>query len=106
MMDDGKALARRGPDRQTWYVVANAVDLASAEIPAGLLRSAGIPVFLIREALNSAMPMSFGPLGGVEVVVPAEHYQEALALLDADFDLPNDELPPADDDALDADDSA
>ncbi|MEB2287751.1 MAG: DUF2007 domain-containing protein [Anaerolineae bacterium] len=83
MDNDPQALVkRRGPDQRTWYVVAQTPDLAVAAIPAGLLRSAGIPVFLFREALSaSALPLSVGLLGGVDVAVPEAYYLEARALL-------------------------
>ena len=85
---------RRGPDNELWCVVAHAADLASAEIPAGLLRSAHIPVYLHREAIgSSALPMMVGPFAGVDILVPEIYYEEALALLDAD-DGPSPELPP------------
>jgi len=64
--------------------VARAPDLTAAAIPAGLLRSAGIPVFLLREAAGSAIPLTVGRLGGVEVIVPEAYYLEARALLDAE----------------------
>lgn len=91
MNDD--AITRRGPDKKTWYVVEQVPDMTSAEVVAGLLRSAGIPVFLFREAINTALPLMYGPLGGVEVAVPEAYYDEAMTLLGAeDEDL--DELPP------------
>lgn len=77
-----------------WTIVAHAPDLATAEIPAGLLRSAGIPVFLFREAAGSAIPVTVGLLGGVDVAVPEAYYQEAKAILDADFRHPLDEVLP------------
>ncbi len=84
---------RRGPDRKMWYIVAHATDLTSAEIPAGLLRSAGIPVFLFREAIgSSAMPLTVGKLGGVDIAVPENDYAEAMALLGDDTG-PLNELP-------------
>lgn len=90
-------LTRRGPDNAQWYVVAHAVGMTQAEIPAGLLRTAGIPVYLFREALgSSAIPVSFGKLGGVQIAVPEAFYAEALALLEGDDDL-LDELPYPDD---------
>ena len=86
---------RRGPDNTLWYVVARAMDLTVAEIPAGLLRSAGIPVYLIREAAGSAIPVSVGMLGGVTIVVPEAYYEDALELLEGDDDDEFfDELPP------------
>lgn len=89
MNDNPHAISkRRGPDQRTWYVVARTADLASAAIPTGLLRSAGIPVFLFHEAVGtSAIPLTVGLLGGVDVTVPEAYYLEARALLDeaADF---------------------
>ena len=97
MDDNSRAIqTRRGPDRRVWYVVAHAADMASAEIPAGLLRSAMIPVMLFREAAGStAIPVSFGLLGGVDVAVPEAYYTEAMALLESgEGDEPLDELSP------------
>lgn len=89
------AITRLGPDKKTWYVVEQAIDMTSAQVVAGLLRSANIPVFLIREAINSALPLMYGPLSGVEIAVPEAYYAEARALLDADFEEP-DALEPGD----------
>jgi len=87
---------KTGPDRKTWYVVAYAADMVVAEIPAGLLRTAGIPVFLFREAAaSSAIPLTVGMLAGVEIAVPEQYYEEAVALLDEDEDDGLLELPPA-----------
>lgn len=91
-------IIKKGPHDQDWYVVAEAVDLTSAEIPAGLLRSAEIPVYLFREAISSsALPLSIGPLSGVQVAVPAAYYLEAKTLLEMD-DAAWDELLPGEDD--------
>ena len=82
-----------------WYVVAYASDMTTAAIPAGLLRTAGIPVYLSREAAgSSAIPLTVGLLGGVDVAVPEAYYEEARALLDPEAYLPPPELPepPAD----------
>lgn len=98
-------IIRRGPDQALWYVVAHAVDMTTAAIPAGLLKTAGIPVYLFREAAgSSAIPLSVGKLGGVEIAVPAAYYAEALALLEPDpDDIPLDELPPGQGDAPEQD---
>jgi hypothetical protein len=100
-MDDKAVIKWRGPDRKTWYIVAHATDLASAEIPAGLLRGADIPVILIREAASSAIPLTVGLLGGVDIAVPEKYYEEAQALLDPDRDDPPDELTPGEEQAPD-----
>jgi hypothetical protein len=91
-MNEQNALTKRGPDDRLWYIVAQAGGMADAEITAGLLRSARIPVYLFREAINSALPLTVGLFGGVEIAVPEAYYAEALALLDAGETL--DELPP------------
>jgi hypothetical protein len=100
-MDDKKVIKWRGPDRKTWYIVAHATDLAAAEIPAGLLRSANIPLVMIREAASSAIPLTVGLLGGVDIAVPEKYYEEAQALLDPDRDDSPDELPPGEEQAPD-----
>ena len=43
-----------------------------------------------REALGTAMPVSVGLVGGVQVAVPESYYAETMALLEGDMD----ELPP------------
>lgn len=94
--DPSDLIKKSGPDRRTWYIVAHAADLTSAAIPAGLLRSADIPVFLFREAAGaSAIPLTVGKLGGVDIGVPEAYYEEARALLDDD-DSVFDELLPGD----------
>jgi len=94
MSDSERALIRRGPDRKPWYVVGHATSMAQAEIPAGLLRSAGIPVYLFREAGSTAIPLTVGLLGSIDIAVPEAYYADALALLETDDFLPDDELPP------------
>lgn len=91
MNDEPNSLILR--DGQTWYIVAHAAGMAEAEIIAGLLRSAKIPVFLLRESGSIALPMAFGLLGGVDIAVPEAYYAEATALLEGDPDT-IDELPP------------
>jgi hypothetical protein len=85
MDEQPNAIIKKGPDRQDWYVVAHATNLTVAEIPAGLLRSAGIPVYLFREAISSsALPLTLGPLAGVDIAVPEAYYREAKTLLEED----------------------
>lgn len=102
-------IKRRGPDDRMWYIVAEAMGMTEAEIVGGLLRTAGIPVYFFREALGTAMPVSVGLVGGVQVAVPESFYGEAMALLegepdalpsetDADFDDDEDETEPPDED--------
>jgi len=78
---------------QLWYIVAHAAGMVEAEIVAGLLRSAAIPVFLLRESGSVALPLTFGLLGGVDIAVPEAYYVEAMALLEDDPGAVG-ELPP------------
>lgn len=101
MDDETQIIKRRGPDDRTWYIVAEAMGSGDAEIIGGLLRSAGIPVYFFREALGTAMPLTVGLVGGVQVAVPEAFYADAMALLEGDLD----ELPAAaGDDRDDSDD--
>ncbi|HEX3054370.1 MAG TPA: DUF2007 domain-containing protein [Aggregatilineaceae bacterium] len=93
---DENAIVKHTLNGNTWYVVDRAPDMSNAEITAGLLRTAGIPVMLLREAAGTAIPVMFGLLGGVDVVVPEAYYAEALALLDQDDDTIG-ELPSGED---------
>jgi|SRR5690606_10624774 hypothetical protein len=84
--EDRQIIKRRGPDDRVWYVVAEAQGMTEAEIVGGLLRTAGIPVYFFREALGTALPVSVGLVGGVQVAVPEQYYDEAMALLEGDED--------------------
>lgn len=84
--EDRQVIKRRGPDDRTWYIVAEAQGMTEAEIIGGLLRTAGIPVYFFREALGTAMPVSVGLVGGVQVAVPESFYGEAMALLEDEQD--------------------
>ncbi len=97
MSENDHALTRRGPDQRVWYIVAHATSMIQAEIPAGLLRSAGIPVYLFREAASTAIPVSYGLLGNIDIAVPEDFYAEAMTLLEEGDVEADDALPPGDD---------
>ncbi|WP_162909255.1 putative signal transducing protein [Aggregatilinea lenta] len=97
MSKNDHALTRRGPDQRVWYIVAHATSMIQAEIPAGLLRSAGIPVYLFREAASTAIPVSYGLLGNIDIAVPEDFYAEAMTLLEEGDVEADDALPPGDD---------
>ncbi len=50
---------------------------AQAQVLKGLLEAQGVWVHLVGEGLGQALGLPWGPLGGVEVLVPAS--QQALA---------------------------
>jgi hypothetical protein len=80
-MDDS-LMRREGPGGQVWIEVAVAHGEAQAAIVAGLLQSAGFPVYVYRESAGLAFPLSFGPLGEVTVMTLEQYYDDALALLE------------------------
>jgi hypothetical protein len=81
-MTEEKRITRRGQDGRTWYVVATALGDAEAAIVAGLLKSAGIPVWAYRESAGWALGLNVGLLGTIEILTPGEYYEEAMALLE------------------------
>ncbi len=80
-------MRRDGPDGQVWIEVAVANGEAQAAIVAGLLQSAGFPVYIYRESAGLAFALNIGPLGEITIMTLEQYYDEALALLEAD-DIP------------------
>lgn len=68
-----------------WQIVYQAGDKWEAELVAGLLESAGIPVRLIREALGELYGLHTGPLAQVQIAVPQEQAQEARKLIQSQW---------------------
>ncbi len=68
-----------------------------AEILKSTLEAAGIPAELSREGAGAAYGLTVGPLGMVDILVPADRAAEATALLEAmqRGELADDEPPPA-----------
>ena len=52
-----------------------------AEVAAGFLRSAGIPVLLSSETVGEMYGLNVGPMAEVRLLVPAEREEEARQLL-------------------------
>lgn len=52
-----------------------------AEILRGLLEAQGIQVYLAQEGAGRAIGLGVGPLGEVEIMVPAEQLEEARQVL-------------------------
>lgn len=70
--------------RETWIEIAQASSRAEAEIIAGLLRGADIPVYI--EPMQAVPVAVFGDLGlGMRLFVPETQYDEACDLLDDDL---------------------
>jgi hypothetical protein len=66
-----------------WVIIYTAAGLLQAEIIRSLLEATELPVRLQQESAGAVYALTVGPLGEVEVLVPAEHETEALALVEA-----------------------
>ncbi|MBI5928989.1 MAG: DUF2007 domain-containing protein [Chloroflexi bacterium] len=78
---------RQKPPEKSWTVVADCTSSFEAEVIAGLLRTAEIPVFIQQDGAARAMGITMG-LGAIRVLVPTPYEAEAMAL------LAEDETPP------------
>jgi hypothetical protein len=54
-----------------------------AEMVRGFLEASGIPAIISQESVGKVFGLASGPLGEVNVLVPVEHSQEALDLLNS-----------------------
>jgi hypothetical protein len=69
-----------------WMVVYTTYNAPEAHIVAGRLQSEGVKAWVHQEPFGSAMGITFGQLGEVRVVVNAEDYDTALAILNEPID--------------------
>jgi hypothetical protein len=74
-----------------WMVVYIATSEPEAYIVAGRLKSEGIEAFVHQEPIAKAYGFSVGTLGEIKVLVSAEDYDRALAILDEDAEADNSE---------------
>lgn len=94
---------------RSWVPVYTAAGVLSAQIVRGLLEAAGIPTSAAQEGAGSQYALTVGPLGEVDVLVPADRLGEAQELVaayergdlmtDTPLDNPGDEDSPAPDQA-------
>jgi hypothetical protein len=63
-------------------VVETTSGLIEAEILRGLLEANNINVWLLHESAGKAIGLSVGPLGQVDLMVPAAQAEEAKKILD------------------------
>lgn len=83
-----------------WMVVYVAYSEPEAYVIVGRLESEGVEAFVHQEPVGRAYGFSVGPLGEVKVLVRAEDYDRALAILDEDVEDYDDSLPDPDDNSL------
>jgi len=80
-MSEESPIQRRGPDNQTWFLVATAGGDTEAAILKGALESAGIPVWAYRESAGRALGLGIGPLGATFLYTTEKFYETALDIL-------------------------
>ena len=66
---------------QTWVVVYTAAGQLRAQIVRGLLEAAGVPVETAQEGAGAQYAFTVGPMGEVDVLVPADRLAEAQAVV-------------------------
>jgi hypothetical protein len=83
---------------ENWVVLDEVGGSFQAEILRGLLEAQGVPVVLSQEgAGHSAYAVTVGPLGQVQILVPAEQLSDAQKILDDYYSGAYENLPPLDD---------
>jgi hypothetical protein len=70
------------PKYETWVVLERLPGDLNIEILRGLLEAQGVPVYLAQEGAARAIGLTAGPLATVEVMVPAEHADDARRILE------------------------
>jgi hypothetical protein len=90
---------------EKWIVLETVSGNFQAEILRGLLEAQGVSVVLSQEgAGRSAYAVTVGPLGAVQILVPAEELAEARKVLDGYYAGAYEDLPPLDDGVTPEDD--
>jgi Putative prokaryotic signal transducing protein len=91
---------------EKWEILEKVGGSFQAEILRGLLEAQGISVVLSQEgAGRSAYAVTVGPLGEVQILVPAEELAEARKILDDYYNGAYEDLPPLDDGVTPEDDT-
>jgi Putative prokaryotic signal transducing protein len=91
---------------ENWVVLETVGGSFQAEILRGLLEAQGVPVVLSQEgAGHSAYAVTVGPLGEVQILVPAEELSNARKVLDDYYSGAFEDLPPLDDGVTPEDDT-
>lgn len=75
-----------GKQEVRWEVVAQAPGITPATIIAGRLQAEGLPVRVWQEAAGQALGLTVGLLGTGYVAVPEEYVEQALEILEVDYE--------------------
>lgn len=76
----------------TWVTVVETNGITPAQMLANRLEAAEIPARAVQEGAGQAYGFTVGPMGTARVLVPAEHLEEARALLDVEPEPDEDEV--------------
>jgi hypothetical protein len=68
-------------DDYAWVPLFRALDPAQARLIAARLDDQRIPVIIRSESASSALPVGIGLLANIDILVPDEYYDRALAVL-------------------------
>lgn len=91
---------------ENWDVLVEIGGSFQAEILRGLLEAQGISVVLSQEgAGRSAYAVTVGPLGQVQILVPAEQLSAARQILDDYYHGAYEDMPPLDNGEISEDDT-
>lgn len=66
-----------------WVAVLTVFNWVQARLAVARLQDEGIPAQLRQEAVSTALPVSVGILGRIDVIVPGPMVEKALAILEA-----------------------
>lgn len=75
-----------GRQEVKWEVVAQLPGITPATVVAGRLKAEGIPVRVWQEGAGQALGLTVGLLGTGYVVVPEEFVEQALEILEVEYD--------------------
>jgi hypothetical protein len=86
-------------DKMELVTVYTSQGMLPAQVIKGKLESAAIPVMLKYEAAGQIFGLTIDGLGQVQVLVPAEYAEDALALIDEDAGAVYDDEPETNEDS-------
>ncbi|MBC8330734.1 MAG: DUF2007 domain-containing protein [Anaerolineae bacterium] len=70
-------------NKPKWVLAAKIEGEFQAEVLRGLLEAQGIPAYISMEGAARALGVNIGPFGEVDILVPDDRLQDALAVIEA-----------------------
>lgn len=91
MLNNGSELENQDNPEENWEIVISTKNNIEQEILVSILESENIPHIVKSSQIGSLIKVLAGfPLGGVDILVPIERYDEALDLLSNRVELQDD----------------